>query len=104
MFRWYHNAVKCYVYLFDVSARKRDYNGQTERTWESGFRTSRWFKRGWTLQELIALTSVKFFSRKGEYIGDKKSLERQIHDITQILISAFRGTPLSDFSVDERKR
>jgi hypothetical protein len=104
MFRWYHNAVKCYVYLSDVSARKRDYNGQTERIWESGFRTSRWFKRGWTLQELIAPTSVEFFSREGEYIGDKKSLERQIHDITQIPISALKGTPLSDFSVDERKR
>ena len=35
MFRWYRDAVKCYVYLSDVSARKRDNNNQTQRTWES---------------------------------------------------------------------
>jgi Heterokaryon incompatibility protein (HET) len=104
MFRWYRDAVKCYVYLSDVSARKRDYNGQTERTWEASFRTSRWFKRGWTLQELIAPASVEFFSREGKYLGDKKSLEGRIHEITQIPIAALRGTPLTDFSVDERKR
>jgi Heterokaryon incompatibility protein (HET) len=104
MFRWYRDAVKCYVYLSDVSARKRDHNGQTERPWESGFRTSRWFKRGWTLQELIAPASVEFFSREGKHLGDKTSLERQIHETTRIPITALRGTPLSDFSVDERKR
>ena len=104
MFRWYRDAVKCYVYLSDVSACKRDHNGQTERTWDSGFRTSRWFKRGWTLQELIAPASVEFFSREGEHLGDKKLLEGRIHEITQIPIAALRGTPLSDFSVDERKR
>ena len=49
MFHWYRDAVKCYVYLSDVSTRNQDSNGQTERTWESDVRTSRWFKRGWTL-------------------------------------------------------
>ena len=34
MFRWYHEAVKCYVYLSDVSVRKRNNSGQTEPTWE----------------------------------------------------------------------
>jgi hypothetical protein len=104
MFRWYRDAVKCYVYLSDVSARIRDYNGQTEGTWEAGFRTSRWFTRGWTLQELIAPASVEFFSREGKHLGDKISLARQIHVITQIPIAALSGTPLTRFSVDERKR
>jgi hypothetical protein len=49
MFRWYRNAEKCYVYLSDVSVHKRANDGPTERTWESAFRTSRWFIRGWTL-------------------------------------------------------
>ena len=46
MFRWYAKAEKCYVYLQDVSALKRERNDQTLRNWESDFRKSRWFTRG----------------------------------------------------------
>src|SRR5947207_7099939 len=61
MFRWYQNAAKCYVYLLDVSITKRKARDQfAEFTWESAFRTSRWFARGWTLQELLAPNSVEF--------------------------------------------
>ena len=101
MFRWYRDAAKCYVYLSDVSVGDDD-NNQSQRAWESAFRKCRWFTRGWTLQELLAPASVKFFSREGELLGDKKSLERQIHEITGIPIEALRGSPLSNFSVDER--
>jgi hypothetical protein len=104
MFCWYRDAAKCYVYLSDVSARKRDNNNQTRRTWESAFRKSRWFTRGWTLQELLAPESIEFFSREGRRLGDKKMLEGQIHEITDVPITALRGAPLSDFSVDERLR
>ena len=63
MFRWYQNATKCYVYLSDVSTKKRKANIiSTEFTWEPAFRSSRWFKRGWTLQELVAPSIVEFFS------------------------------------------
>jgi hypothetical protein len=70
--------------------------------WESAFRVSRWFTRGWTLQELIALVSVEFFSKDRERLGDKKSLERLICEITGIPSKALRGSPLADFSVIER--
>ena len=103
MFRWYREAVKCYVYLADVSARKRA-NHQTERTWESAFRKSRWFTRGWTLQELLAPKSVEFFSREGDWPGDRNTLEQEIHETTKIPLTALRGGPLSDFGVDERLR
>jgi hypothetical protein len=102
-FLWYRNAVKCYVYLSDVSTRKRK-SDQLQRTWESAFRISRWFTRGWTLQELLAPVSVEFFSREGDLLGDKKTLEQQITDITGIPIAALRGAPLSDFSIEERLR
>ena len=103
MFRWYRNAGKCYVYLSDVSATKRKASDQlSEFTWESAFRASRWFTRGWTLQELLAPTSVEFFTQEGQRIGDKRSLEQQIHEITGIAIPALRGVPLSQFEVDER--
>jgi hypothetical protein len=104
MFRWYRNAAKCYVYLSDVSAGAGDKNGQSQRSWESAFRNSRWFTRGWTLQELLAPESVELFSQEGELLGDEKILEQQIHEITGIPIAALRGAPLSEFCVDERLR
>jgi len=104
MFRWYRKAEKCYVYLSDVSSRKRDNDGQTQQTWVPAFRISRWFTRGWTLQELLAPASVEFFSREGELLGSKKTLEGRIQDITEIPISALQAAPLSDFNVGERMR
>lgn len=98
MFRWYHNAAECYVYLWDVSSKDQP----SESTWEPAFRRSRWFTRGWTLQELLAPRSIKFFSREGIQLGDRVTLEAQIHEITGISTSALRGTPLETFTVDER--
>ncbi|KAF2194690.1 HET-domain-containing protein [Zopfia rhizophila CBS 207.26] len=103
MFRWYRDAAKCYVYLSDVSiggSTKNDLFSQ--RTLQAALQKSRWFTRGWTLQELIAPASVEFFSVEGERLGDKKSLEQQIHEITGITVQALQGSSLSHFTVDER--
>jgi hypothetical protein len=70
--------------------------------WESSFQKSRWFTRGWTLQELIAPALVEFFSKEGELLGSKKSLERHVHEVTRIPVKALRGSPLSDFTAPER--
>lgn len=104
MFRWYQNAAQCYVLLRDVSmSHSRESDEFLRPTWESAFRKSRWFTRGWTLQELIAPVSVVFFSRDGERLGNKKSLELQIHEVTGIKVGALRGTsPLSHYDVRER--
>jgi heterokaryon incompatibility protein (HET) len=103
MFRWYRDAVRCYVYLSDISVtKKRKRTSSSKDPWESAFRISRWFTRGWTLQELIAPQSVEFFSQQGIRLGDKKSLERQIYEITGIPIKAFQGDSLTHFTVDER--
>ena len=103
MFQWYQNAARCYVFLSDVSLL-----GATETAacsgWEALFRQSKWFTRGWTLQELIAPMSVEFFSREGQRIGDKTSLEQLIHDITNIPLAALRNCPLDQFSTSERRR
>jgi hypothetical protein len=103
MFRWYRSAAKCYVYLSDVSSPAFGTNDKfSQLPCESAFRNSRWFVRGWTLQELLAPGSVEFFSREGKRLGDKRSLERQIHEITGITIPALQGTPLPQFGVEER--
>jgi hypothetical protein len=101
MFRWYQKATRCYVYLSDVSMHTQD--GQSHIEWESAFRNSRWFTRGWTLQELLAPEIVVFYSQDHVRLGDKKSLEQQITDITGISADVLQGhRMLSDFSIEER--
>ncbi|KIM99845.1 hypothetical protein OIDMADRAFT_55743 [Oidiodendron maius Zn] len=100
-FRWYRDAVKCYVFLSDVPRPTIDIEDRS-LPWESAFQTSRWFPRGWTLQELIAPTSVEFFTKDRELLGDKISLERYICEITRIPDKALRGSPLPEFSVAEQ--
>jgi len=98
MFRWYHNAAKCYVYLADVSRSDKLENW----SWEAAFRQSRWFSRGWTLQELVAPASVGFFSKEGEWLGDKQSLGRWISEITGIPSKALERDYLHSFTIAER--
>lgn len=95
MFRWYKGAAKCYVYLSDVSIANFATNGQT-------LQESRWFKRGWTLQELLAPTYIEFFSRELSRLGDKESLLPRIVEATGIPFEALRGNPLSQFSIKAR--
>ncbi|KAH7363989.1 hypothetical protein BKA65DRAFT_127019 [Rhexocercosporidium sp. MPI-PUGE-AT-0058] len=103
MFRWYRNASRCYVYLSDVSTRKGKASDQSsEHTWDLSFRESRWFTRGWTLQELLAPASVEFFSFEGNRLGDKSSLQKQICKATNISPSALQAKSLSQFHIDER--
>ena len=100
MFRWYRNATKCYTYLADVSISSSDADDTS--IWEPAFRASRWFTRGWTLQELIAPTLVEFFSREGARLGDRITLEQVIYNVTGIPLKVLQGSPLSEFSVDDR--
>ncbi|KAI1630325.1 heterokaryon incompatibility [Exophiala viscosa] len=101
MFRWYQHASICYVYLEDVLGRNRLHNS-AELYWESTLRQSRWFTRSWTLQELIAPPVVEFFSRDFEPLGDRRSLEAIIHEITAIPIQVLRGTSVFEYSTEER--
>ncbi|KAF1829268.1 NACHT-domain-containing protein [Decorospora gaudefroyi] len=65
---------------------------------------SEWFTRGWTLQELLALSSVEFFSREWEKLGDKRSLIQQVQEVTGIPRLALQGASLSEFSINKRLR
>lgn len=100
MFFWYQRAARCYALLSDVSIHDAD--DGSERKWEKSFSKSRWFKRGWTLQELLAPASVYFFSKENIIIGDKKELATTISSVTRIADSALLGVELSRFSREER--
>ncbi|KAL8866555.1 MAG: hypothetical protein Q9174_006233, partial [Haloplaca sp. 1 TL-2023] len=78
MYRWYKDAQVCYVYMVDV-VKFEDTTMQ-----EISFQRSRWFTRGWTLQELLAPMTVIFCDRDWESIGTKRSLYRQISIATGI--------------------
>jgi hypothetical protein len=54
------------------------------------------------LQELLAPSTVEFFSREGIKLGDKLSLAEDLHKATGIPASALQGKSLSDFRVHER--
>ena len=97
VFRWYREAARCYVYLSDVKVGELQNNDR-----QNDFINSRWFTRGWTLQELLAPKLVESFSSDGIRLGDKRSLEGENYRITGIAIDALRGRSLSDFSVSER--
>ena len=74
MYGWYEKSQVCYVYLADVTAT----------TFDEVFRFSRWFFRGWTLQELLAPRTVVFYGRNWEELGTKWSLRDEISRATGI--------------------
>jgi hypothetical protein len=53
---------------------------------------------------MIAPVSVEFFSREGQRIGDKASLNQLLHGVTGLPLAALRNCPLDQFSTSERIR
>ncbi|RAR09006.1 ubiquitin-conjugating enzyme family protein [Stemphylium lycopersici] len=104
MYHWYQDAARCYVYLADVTVDTSDGTGaeSSSEQWRQQFRASRWFRRGWTLQELIAPQIVVFFDSNGERLGDRNSLIQDIHDATKIPVDALKGDVLDNFSIETR--
>jgi hypothetical protein len=88
MFRWYQEAGTCYTYLADVSSVKE-------------FAASRWFKRGWTLQELIAPTHLLFFDSQWTEIGSRASLGEVITKVTGIPFTVLMNSPLEEHCIAE---
>ncbi len=79
MYRWYKDAVVCYAYLADISVSV----GRTDSP-RKKLRESRWFTRGWTLQELLAPKFMTFYDRDWIDVGTKHSLQHLISDTTGI--------------------
>ena len=79
MYRWYQNSEVCYAYLEDVSIDDMDQFG-----------SSRWFTRGWTLQELLAPRSFYFYDKSWRYLGSKQDLCKAIVLATNIPERAVR--------------
>ena len=110
MYRWYQKSQVCYVYLSDVPSptgkhksflsalmekgsdsdsvldlmEEYDEKNSDFKKWIEKFKGSRWFTRGWTLQELIAPRTVEFYAQDMQLIGTKESLVHYISEVTLI--------------------
>ena len=76
MFNWYQRSRVCYAYLFDVSLS----SGNSRQS----FVKSKWFSRGWTLQELLAPTEIVFFDQSWQIIGTASELSKEIQAASNI--------------------
>ncbi len=79
MYRYYQEAQICYAYLADVRKINSRYPDGGRK-----FRGSRWFTRGWTLQELLAPKQVIFYGSDWQELGSKSDLRSQISLITGV--------------------
>ncbi|KAI9066347.1 HET-domain-containing protein [Trametes sanguinea] len=99
MFRWYSESQVCFAYLADVPSS----DWQRLDAEDSSFRRSRWFTRGWTLQELIAPQHLVFISAEWTYLGSKASLAQLMEDITRVDVEILTfHRELSEVSVARR--
>ncbi|KAI0644529.1 heterokaryon incompatibility protein-domain-containing protein [Trametes meyenii] len=97
MYEWYERAAICYAYLADV--------GGDDDPWAecSQFRVSRWWTRGWTLQELLAAANVVFVASDWSLLGTKNNLAKAIEEVTGIQQTVLRRwTPLNAVPVAQR--
>lgn len=91
MFEWYKKSVKCYAYLADVNEeeakesgearwnpfekkeneKKLNQTGRVSRPINELIGGSKWFTRAWTLQELLAPSSIQIRDEPGEEPGQE---------------------------------
>jgi hypothetical protein len=88
MYKWYEDAGICYAYLSDVSKAHFDVQ----------FPRSRWFTRGWTLQELLAPDNVVFYDQDWCTLGTKHDLASRISEVTGIDEIALLGGSVHEYS------
>lgn len=81
MFQWYAKATECLVYLSDVSL---DGQQASDEEFIARFSASKWFSRGWTVQELLAPAQLIFYDADWEEIGDRGNLAYKISAVTGI--------------------
>ncbi|EUC50529.1 hypothetical protein COCMIDRAFT_49524, partial [Bipolaris oryzae ATCC 44560] len=90
MYSWYQSADVCYAYLADIGSK--DY-----------FPISKWFTRGWTLQELLAPKEMVFFDKNWSLLGTRADLQEEISERTRIPVSVLlQAEPVETFSVAQR--
>jgi hypothetical protein len=100
MYRWYQEAEVCYAYLADVP---HNTSYRLSGLINPELSRSKWFRRGWTLQELIAPLRVIFLNKEWKEIRTKSTLQDIISKITDISVNILTGNDdLESVSVTQR--
>ncbi|KAK1829298.1 heterokaryon incompatibility protein-domain-containing protein [Podospora conica] len=97
MFRWYEEAKVCYVYLAECTnpVLPEDEPGKLPH--------SSWFRRGWTLQELVAPKELRVYDQMWHLIGDRRAIAPSLSRLTGIPIAFLaKYRPLREASVAQR--
>lgn len=88
MFEWYKSSNVCYAYFSDVHTETAHSQGQMHLA----IRNSRWFTRGWTLQEFLAPRRLAFFDSEWNFISFKADLVDLLGSVTGISSGYIDGT------------
>ena len=114
MYKWYERSAECYVHLPDVRMSDRDipmmnrfgvnylFAPEGSPSFKQSFRNSSWFKRGWTLQELIAPNKVIFYDSRWNQIGPLDDILQEVAEVTGINDLYLGGAGLQKASIATR--
>ncbi|KAI0872436.1 heterokaryon incompatibility protein-domain-containing protein [Hypoxylon argillaceum] len=104
MFSWYRDAAICYAYLEDVDGEQVIGASIAVRDspFSVSFSKSRWFRRGWTLQELLAPSLVVFYSADWSAIGSREELKDTIAQVTSIEADFLGNGKFEECSIAQR--
>jgi hypothetical protein len=97
MFRWYEEARVCYAYLAECESP----SGLQDKS--ADLPLTSWFRRGWTLQELLAPKQLRFYCRDWRLMGDRKTIAYDVSKMTGIPFPFLaKYKPLREASVAQR--
>lgn len=112
MYKWYELAKVCYVHLADVQVEAAESDGMlpadsahtsTTSTLRD-LRRCRYFSRGWTLQELLAPHTVRFYASNWTFLGELEGKLAQVISkrtgIDVLLLTHHKK--LDDFSIPQK--
>ncbi|KIW05228.1 uncharacterized protein PV09_03766 [Verruconis gallopava] len=115
MYHYYRQASVCFAYLADVdldSDRLRprlvslssglQLSANAGRQLIEKIRDSKWFTRGWTLQELIAPKNLFFYSSSWRFLGEKRIVARELAEITRIPPHVLKNGDVASCSIAQR--
>ncbi|KAI0151814.1 heterokaryon incompatibility protein-domain-containing protein [Xylariaceae sp. FL1272] len=104
MFSWYEQATICYVYLrdFERTGDNQSHDWILSASQVADFKKSRWFTRGWTLQELLAPALVVFYDADWVEIGTRDELRDVVAEVTKIAPQVYLAGWRHEFSVAQK--
>ncbi|THU95586.1 HET-domain-containing protein [Dendrothele bispora CBS 962.96] len=95
MYKYYEDGRVCIAYLSDTLMEEKAMDLEK-------LKESRWFTRGWTLQELIAPHFMVFLDQDWKMIGTRFSMQDTISEVTSIPVKVFEQKELDGYSIAQK--